>query len=256
MTYKPPLIGVPFHDPHDQGATHRYLLIPRRAHRRMGGRRLRAEGPPAAMSYQRYKLVIFAAATEGSVLLLALMLSRWLSIPLTPLTTDFFRDVLIGTAGAVPPFILFSFLISDKATVIPGIRDLRDVLRGPIRDLFHEATVVDLVGIALLAGFAEECLFHAECCRSSSASLPRASFSASLISLRRPISSSPRSWAPTWGCSSSTTGSLLAVIHLPSSTTSSPWHTSLSHEVAFSGKECVAHCRASLQRQRACPQFF
>lgn len=112
------------------------------------------------MSYQRYKLAIFAAATEGSVLLLALMLSQWLSIPLTPLTTDFFRDILTGTAGAVPPFILFSFLISDRATVIPGIRELRDVLRGPIRDLFHEATVVDLVGIALLAGFAEECLFR------------------------------------------------------------------------------------------------
>lgn len=112
------------------------------------------------MSYQRYKLVIFAAATEGSLLLLALMLAQLFDISLTPLTKDVVRDIAIGTAGAVPPFILFSFLISERASSIPGIRELRDVLRGPIRDLFEEATIIDIIGIALLAGFAEECLFR------------------------------------------------------------------------------------------------
>jgi membrane protease YdiL (CAAX protease family) len=108
----------------------------------------------------RSKLLILALLVEGAVFILALVLARLWSIPLSPLTAHPLRDILIGTAGAAIPFALFVFSLSEKAKAVPIIRSLRKTITDEIRTLFASATFIDLCLISLAAGLAEELLFR------------------------------------------------------------------------------------------------
>lgn len=69
--------------------------------------------------YSRYKLLIFTFTIEGVVLIGALFLARFFGIKIFPLTTNLFRDVLIGTFWASLPLVLFVFLVSKKRMIFP-----------------------------------------------------------------------------------------------------------------------------------------
>jgi membrane protease YdiL (CAAX protease family) len=108
----------------------------------------------------RSKLLGLALLVEGAAFIIALVLARLWSIPLFPLTEHLLRDILIGTAGAVIPFALFCFSLSEKAKAVPIIRSLRKTITGEIKTLFASATFIDLCLISLAAGLAEELLFR------------------------------------------------------------------------------------------------
>jgi membrane protease YdiL (CAAX protease family) len=108
----------------------------------------------------RSKLMGLAFLVEGVALILALVLARIWSIPLLPLSEHLMRDILIGTAGAVIPFVLFCFSLSEKAKAVPIIRSLRKTITGDIRALFASSTFIDICLISIVAGLAEELLFR------------------------------------------------------------------------------------------------
>ena len=108
----------------------------------------------------RSKLVVLAFLVEGVALILALVLARIWSIPLLPLSEHLLRDILIGTAGAALPFVLFIFSLSEKGKKIPIIRSLRTTITGDIRTLFASSTFIDICLISIAAGLAEELLFR------------------------------------------------------------------------------------------------
>jgi membrane protease YdiL (CAAX protease family) len=108
----------------------------------------------------RSKLLGLALLVEGMAFILALVLARLWSIPLLPLTKHLLRDILIGTAGTVIPFILFCFSLSEKAKAVPIIRSLRNTITGDIRTLFASTSFVDICLISSVAGLAEELLFR------------------------------------------------------------------------------------------------
>ena len=108
----------------------------------------------------RSKLLGLALLVEGAAFVIALVLARLWNIPLFPLTEHPLRDILIGTAAAAIPFVLFCFALSEKAAAIPIISSVRKTITGDIRALFASTTVVDICLISLLAGLAEELLFR------------------------------------------------------------------------------------------------
>jgi membrane protease YdiL (CAAX protease family) len=94
------------------------------------------------------------------VLILALFLAKYCKVKLFPLTENLFRDILLGTFGALFPLILFVFLLSEKAKAIPFIGSLRKTIINDIRVIFSKTKLLDLCLISILAGFAEELLFR------------------------------------------------------------------------------------------------
>ena len=108
----------------------------------------------------RSKLLVLALLVEGGALIVALILARIWGIALFPLSEHMLRDMLIGTAAAAIPFVLFVFSLSEKARTVPIIRSLRKTITGDIRTLFASTTVVDIFLISLAAGLAEEVLFR------------------------------------------------------------------------------------------------
>lgn len=97
---------------------------------------------------------------EGGALLIALLLASFFTLELFPLTHEPVRDLLIGTAAAVPPFLLFLFLISKAAEKVRFLGSLRKKITIEIRALFSGCTFVDLLIISLFAGLGEELLFR------------------------------------------------------------------------------------------------
>ncbi len=108
----------------------------------------------------RKTLLILVIITEGGALLLALLLARYYSIPLSPLSSNPLRDVLMGTLLAMIPFLLFILSLSKWAERIPMVGSLKKILVTDIRGIFSQATPLDLIGISLMAGVAEELLFR------------------------------------------------------------------------------------------------
>ncbi|OHB99453.1 MAG: hypothetical protein A3G70_04195 [Planctomycetes bacterium RIFCSPLOWO2_12_FULL_39_13] len=82
------------------------------------------------------------------------------NIKLFPLTRNLFRDIFVGTSGALIPFAFFVFIISKKAENIPLIGSLRKTLIIDVRGLFSQAKLLDLCLISIFAGVAEELLFR------------------------------------------------------------------------------------------------
>jgi membrane protease YdiL (CAAX protease family) len=108
----------------------------------------------------RFKLLFLALVVEGAIFILALFLARHWGISLFPLTEHLLCDLLIGTAAAVIPFVLFIFTLSEKAKAIPLLGSVRRIMKGEIKAVFSSATVVDICLISLWAGLAEELLFR------------------------------------------------------------------------------------------------
>ena len=110
--------------------------------------------------YPRYKLLILISVIESVVLIAALFLARLFEIKLLPLTTNLFRDILLGTFWASLPLSLFVFLLSKKADSIPLIGSLRKTIITDIKVIFSETKLLDICLISFFAGFAEELLFR------------------------------------------------------------------------------------------------
>jgi uncharacterized protein len=110
--------------------------------------------------YPRHKLLILTCLVEGIVLMLALIIARYYGIKLLPLTQNVFRDIVIGTFGAMFPLALFILLLSAKAEGIPSLGSLRSIITNDIRAIFSEAELPDLCFISVFAGIAEELLFR------------------------------------------------------------------------------------------------
>lgn len=112
------------------------------------------------MNFSRSKIMKIAIMAEGGALLIALVLAKYLDIELFPLTKEPLRDLLIGTAAAVPPFLLFLFSVSEKAEKVPLIGSLRQIVLKEIRLIFSGCTFIDILIISLFAGLGEEFLFR------------------------------------------------------------------------------------------------
>ena len=112
------------------------------------------------MHYPRRKILTLAFAVEGGVLLVALLLAGYFDIGFLPLSRDIVRDIFIGTAGALPPFAFFIFIMSERARNVPVIGPLRNIVVNEIKDIFSNSTLSDLVLISLLAGISEDFLFR------------------------------------------------------------------------------------------------
>ena len=112
------------------------------------------------MNLPRSKLMKIAILTEGGALLIALLLSSFFAIELFPMSHELVRDLMIGTAAALPPFFLFLFSISKAAAKLPLLGSLRKKVLIEIRAMFSQCRLIDLIIISLLAGFGEEFLFR------------------------------------------------------------------------------------------------
>ncbi|KHE91071.1 MAG: CPBP family intramembrane metalloprotease [Candidatus Scalindua rubra] len=110
--------------------------------------------------YPRYKLLILTCLVEGIVLMVALIAAKFYGIKLVPLTQNVFRDIVIGTFGALLPLALFMLLLSEKAEGIPSLGSLRSIIINDIRAIFSETKLPDLCLISVFAGLAEELLFR------------------------------------------------------------------------------------------------
>ncbi len=108
----------------------------------------------------RHGILIIAVLMEGGVLVAALILARFLDEPLFPLSDNYVLDVMIGTAGAIVPFILFLFTLSDRAQNLPLFSSLRKTVLIDVKRVFDNSELADLVLISLLAGIGEEMLFR------------------------------------------------------------------------------------------------
>ena len=97
---------------------------------------------------------------EGLVFVAALIIAWFCGIKLFPLTQNVFRDLVIGTLGALIPLVLLAFLLSEKANNIPSIRSLKGTIINDIRPIFSETKLIDLCFISVCAGFGEELLFR------------------------------------------------------------------------------------------------
>jgi membrane protease YdiL (CAAX protease family) len=112
------------------------------------------------MHYPRFKILTIAVLMEGAAFIAALLLAGYFEINLFSLTNNLFRDILIGSIGAVAPFILFLFTLSKKAQNIPLFGSLRKTIVIDVKAIFSNTGLFDLILISLLAGFAEEMLFR------------------------------------------------------------------------------------------------
>ena len=88
------------------------------------------------MNYPRSKIMKLAVIAEGGALVIAILLAGWLDIELFPLTRKPVHDLLIGTAAAIPPFLLFLFFVSKAAENVPFHGSLRKKVLIEIRAIF------------------------------------------------------------------------------------------------------------------------
>lgn len=115
---------------------------------------------PPVMRFSRNRLLKLTAITEGLAFTAAMVLSEGLDITLFPLTRFLLRDLLVGTAAALPPLALFVIFFSAKADRMPVLASLKKVMLHQVKPLFEEARWYDLIMISVLAGFSEELLFR------------------------------------------------------------------------------------------------
>ena len=108
----------------------------------------------------RIKMLLLALIVEGGAFIVAVVLARVWGIALFPLTEAPLRDMVIGTAAATVPFLLFIFALSEAGKAIPLLGSVRKIIQERISPLFASATLVDIFLISLGAGIAEELLFR------------------------------------------------------------------------------------------------
>jgi len=103
---------------------------------------------------------MLAFLMEGLALVIALLLAWYFEISITLLTENVPRDIVLGTAFALPPFGLFLCMLSQRAEKMPVVGSLRKIMVNELRAFFADTRLIDLVLISLLAGIAEEILFR------------------------------------------------------------------------------------------------
>ena len=97
---------------------------------------------------------------EGAALFIAVILANYLEISLLPLSNNPVRDVAIGLAGTILPFVFFLFSVSQKADRIPMLAPLKKIVMTEVSAIFRNSSINDLIIISLLAGIGEEFLFR------------------------------------------------------------------------------------------------
>jgi membrane protease YdiL (CAAX protease family) len=112
------------------------------------------------MSYTRSRLLILTFTVEGIALLSAFLLAQFFDIRIFQLTEEPFRDISIGTIGALPILAVFVLSLTKKAKNIPVLGSLRKTLITEIRVIFLHMRFNDIFVISILAGIAEEILFR------------------------------------------------------------------------------------------------
>ncbi len=94
------------------------------------------------------------------VFVTALLIAWFCSIKLFPMTQNVFRDLAIGTLGALIPLALLALLLSKKVDNIPSFVSLKRTIINDIRPIFSETKLIDLCFISACAGIGEELLFR------------------------------------------------------------------------------------------------
>jgi membrane protease YdiL (CAAX protease family) len=112
------------------------------------------------VTHLRHRILSVAILAEGAVFALALLSAAYLDIDFLPLTENVFRDILAGSAAAVPPFVFFLLVVSRKAAKSVLFKSLRKIVVIDIREMFSNTTLTDLLCISFTAGIAEEFLFR------------------------------------------------------------------------------------------------
>jgi membrane protease YdiL (CAAX protease family) len=112
------------------------------------------------MVYSRSRLLFLTFIIEGIALLSALLLAHYFNIRIFPLTEEPFRDIAIGSIGALLLLAVFILSLTKKAKNIPIIGSLRKTLITEIRVIFLHVRFADILIISILAGIAEEILFR------------------------------------------------------------------------------------------------
>ena len=97
---------------------------------------------------------------EGLVFAAALLIAWFCGIKLFPLTQNVFRDLVIGTLGALFPLALFAILLSEKTNNISSLGSIKRTIVKDIRPIFSETNFIDLCFISACAGLGEELLFR------------------------------------------------------------------------------------------------
>ncbi len=94
------------------------------------------------------------------VFVAALLMAWFFGIKLFPLTKNLFRDLVIGTLGALIPLVLFAIILSGKINNVPLLGSLKRTIIDDIKPIFSETKFIDLCFISACAGFGEELLFR------------------------------------------------------------------------------------------------
>ncbi len=94
------------------------------------------------------------------VFVAALLIAWFFGIKLFPLTKNLFRDLVIGTLGALIPLVLFAIILSGKINNVPLLGSLKRTIIDDIKPIFSETKFIDLCFISACAGFGEELLFR------------------------------------------------------------------------------------------------
>ncbi len=119
------------------------------------------EGPPEAPASggpsERRAVVLLAVLVEGGLILLAWVLG-WL-LGQSPLRTFAWDGpgALWGLAGTVPMVLLFLLMLRWP---VGPLRRIQQFSEQVLRPLLMPCTVIDLLGISVLAGLGEEMLFR------------------------------------------------------------------------------------------------
>jgi membrane protease YdiL (CAAX protease family) len=105
----------------------------------------------------RLRVVLAAAGVEGGLVVVALLLGWWLDQP--PLQTFRWetRAALLSGAATLPLLMLFLAMMRWPVGPLAGIKRFSEEV---MRPLLAPCTVIDLVGIAALAGLGEEMVFR------------------------------------------------------------------------------------------------
>jgi membrane protease YdiL (CAAX protease family) len=105
----------------------------------------------------RLTVVLLAAAVEGGLVAVALLLGWWLDQPPLRMFRWEARAALEGVAATVALLVLFLAMMRWPIGPLAGIKKFSEEV---IRPFLAPCTIVDLVGIAVLAGLGEEMLFR------------------------------------------------------------------------------------------------
>ncbi len=108
----------------------------------------------------RSRLLLITFLLEGLLCLAALVISKFLGIQLLVSVETPFRDIVLGIVAAWFPLLFFVFSLSVKAENIPGLRSLRRTMITDVKSVFSRTGLIDLILIALMAGFSEEIFFR------------------------------------------------------------------------------------------------